>query len=129
MAVMKRNDWIDVGIRFVVGGSVLVAVYVLSALLPWRSFAGVFAAFPGVMAAAVGIAGWRQGSALASEVARGSVVGMLGGLACIITSLILLPVLQNWWVTLILAIVAWLAVSVAIHAALRAVRRRRENGR
>lgn len=113
---MKRNERGDLAVRFVVGGSVLVVVYVLSAVLPWKSFAGVFAAFPGVMAAAVGLSGWRQGSKAASEVARGSVIGMVGCLACVLVSLLALPTVGFWWAALILGLAAWLLVSLAVHA-------------
>lgn len=113
---MRRQDLSDVAVRFVVGGLVLVVVYVLSAALPWKSFAGVLAAFPGVMAAAVGLSGWRQGSKTASDVARGSVVGMIGCLACVLVTLLVLPVVRLWWAALAIAIAAWFGVSLALHA-------------
>jgi uncharacterized membrane protein (GlpM family) len=112
---MNRLSWSDIFIRFLIGGTVLVIVYVLSIYVPWRSFAGVFAAFPGVMATAVSLAGWRQGSETAADVATGSVVGMLGGTACVIAMLWTLPVIKSWGVALVISIITWFVVSLILH--------------
>jgi hypothetical protein len=113
--VVKMKDFQDILIRFLVGGTVVVAVYILSSLLPWRSLAGVFAAFPGVMAAAVSLAGWRQGDQTAAEVAKGSVIGMLGSTACVLATLFILNFLKVWWIALLIAILVWFGVSLLIH--------------
>jgi hypothetical protein len=120
----ERNmkDFQDILIRFLVGGTVVLAVYILAALLPWRSLAGVFAAFPGVMAAAVSMAGWREGDHTAAEVAKGSVIGMLGSTACVLTTLLVLRFLRVWWVALIIAILVWFGASLLVHWLLRKFR-------
>jgi hypothetical protein len=113
---MNHLSWGDIFLRFIMGGTVLVLVYILSVYVPWRSFAGVFAAFPGVMATAVGLAGWRQGSDVAADVAIGSVVGMLGGTACVFAMLVFLPMIGNWGFALTIAIATWFLVSLILHA-------------
>lgn len=116
VAEMKDSEWVDLLIRFVVGGTILVVVYIMAMILPWRSIAGVFAAFPGVMSSTVGLTGWRQDSLAAAEVAKGSVIGMLGGLVCILATLATLTFIKIWWVGLSLGIVAWFGASFLLNA-------------
>ncbi len=65
-------DLRDLGIRFVFGGTAVAACYILLQHLPSKSFAGVFAAFPAVMAAAVIMAGHFGSSEQASDIALGA---------------------------------------------------------
>lgn len=111
--------------RFLVGGNILVLVYVLSAILPWKIMAGMFAAFPGVMAAAVILSGWRQGDTVAAETARGSVYGMVGGLVCVIITVLVLGFGGHWLLALAAGLVAWLSASILLHAIVRQVREKR----
>ena len=115
----------DYLIRFLVGGSILVLVYVLSAILPWKIMAGMFAAFPGVMAAAVILSGWRQGDTVAAETARGSVYGMVGGLVCVIITVLVLGFGGHWLLALVAGLGAWLSASILLHAIVRQVREKR----
>ena len=115
MVKVKDSEWLDLLIRFVVGGTILVGVYVLSKLMPWQSIAGVFAAFPGVMSSTVGLTGWRQDSLTAAEMAKGSVIGMLGGLVCILATLATLSFIAIWWVGLAVGIIAWFPASFLLH--------------
>jgi hypothetical protein len=115
----------DYLIRFLVGGSILVLVYVLSAILPWKIMAGMFAAFPGVMAAAVILSGWRQGDTVAAETARGSVYGMVGGLVCVIITVLVLSLDGHWLLALAVGLASWLSASILLHAIVRQVREKR----
>jgi hypothetical protein len=115
----EMKDLQDVVIRFLVGGTVLAGVYIISIILPWRSLSGVFAAFPAIMAAVAALTGWKQGSKTASDVARGSVSGMAGATACVLTSLIVLNIIHTWWLALILAILIWFTVSMLVHLLFR----------
>ena len=115
----------DYLIRFLVGGSILVLVYVLSAILPWKIMAGMFAAFPGVMAAAVILSGWRQGDAVAAETARGSVYGMVGGLVCVIITVLVLSLDGHWLLALAVGLASWLSASILLHAIVRQIREKR----
>jgi hypothetical protein len=109
------KDLQDVIIRFLIGGTVLAGVYIISIVVPWRSLSGVFAAFPAIMATAAGLTGWKQGSKTASDVAKGSISGMIGATACVLTTLLVLNIIHTWWLALILAILIWIAVSLLVH--------------
>jgi len=115
----------DYLIRFLVGGSILVLVYILSAVLPWKIMAGMFAAFPGVMAAAVILSGWRQGDTVAAETARGSVYGMVGGLVCVIITVLVLSLDGHWLLALAVGLASWLSASILLHAIVRQIREKR----
>jgi len=52
-----KADFRDQGLRFVFGGTAVATCYILLQLIPSKSFAGIFAAFPAVMAASVIMAG------------------------------------------------------------------------
>ncbi|WP_227765176.1 DUF3147 family protein [Zhaonella formicivorans] len=105
-------DWLDIAVRFVFGGSAVVASYLVSLFVPWKSFAGIFAAFPAVMAAAVILTGCKQGSAQAGEVAFGAVAGMLGCTFCVVGAVLLSRLFQNWAVGLFLSLFVWLGAAV-----------------
>ena len=53
-----KADFRDLGLRFVFGGTAVAVCYILLQLIPSKSFAGIFAAFPAVMAASVIMAGY-----------------------------------------------------------------------
>ncbi|HAW71853.1 MAG TPA: hypothetical protein DHD79_12590 [Firmicutes bacterium] len=117
----------DYLLRFLVGGSILVLVYILSAVLPWKTLAGMFAAFPGVMAAAVILSGWRQGDGAAADTAQGSVYGMVGGLVCVIVTVLVLSLGGYWLLALAAGLVAWLSSSILLHAIVRRIREGRRS--
>lgn len=96
---MKRTIT-DLFIRFILGGSAVALCYVLLMVIPWKSFAGIFAAFPAVMVSAVIIAGLEKGRKGAADIAFGAIAGMTGGLVCVITTLVAL----NHWHSINLAI-------------------------
>lgn len=123
---MKGLNLQDVALRFLIGGTVVALVYLLVLYVPWRSFAGVFASFPGVMATAVALAGWRHGSRAAADVAYGSVIGMIGATACVVAMLVLLPIINNWGVSLLIAIGVWFGVSLLLRGLTRRDERRTE---
>jgi hypothetical protein len=50
---IMKLDFKDLALRFVFGGTAVAACYIMLQIIPSKSFAGVFAAFPAVMAAAV----------------------------------------------------------------------------
>ncbi|WP_422446478.1 DUF3147 family protein [Thermoanaerobacterium sp. DL9XJH110] len=102
-----RWDWLDILVRFLFGGSAVVASYLVSLAVPWPSLAGVFAAFPAVMAAAIIMTGYKQGSSAAGEVALGAVAGMLGGIICILAAVTLIPLFHNWAVGLFVSLFVW----------------------
>lgn len=110
--LVMRNQMKDLSLRFVLGGGAVAICYVFLQLIPWKSFAGIFAAFPAVMVAAIIMAGVFEGSGRASEVALGAIAGMLGCTVCVIATSLSLSYLQNWGMSLLIGTIAWLASSV-----------------
>ena len=102
----------DLAFRFILGGFAVAACYVVLQLLPWKSFAGIFAAFPAVMIAAVVMAGISEGSHQAAEVALGATAGMLGCTVCVIVAILLMTYLHLWSVALMISLLAWLISSI-----------------
>lgn len=110
----KRLDLREIIIRFIIGGTVVVLCYLISVFSPVKYIGGIFAAFPAVMAAAVSMAGLRDGSKKAAEVATGAVSGMIGSTACVLAAIYLMGVLKSWPLGLAGALVVWAAVSLAL---------------
>lgn len=107
-----KNLWLDLALRFVLGGGTIVICYILSVILPWKAFAGIFAAFPAVMIAAVSMAGIGDGSRSAGEVAGGAVVGMLGCATCVLTAIFCMAYFRSWQVGLSISLVVWFISSI-----------------
>lgn len=106
-------------LRFALGGSAVVACYLVSVFSPVKFIGGVFAAFPAVMAAAVIMAGMRDGDREAAEVARGAVSGMIGCTACVLAALFLIRSFNSWSIGLTAAVGVWLIVAIASNYLLR----------
>ncbi|ACV63489.1 hypothetical protein Dtox_2710 [Desulfofarcimen acetoxidans DSM 771] len=102
----------DLVLRFFLGGSAVAACYIVLQLLPWKSFAGIFAAFPAVMVAAVIMAGISGGSHYAAEVALGATAGMLGCTVCVLVAIIIMTYLHIWAAALVISLLAWLISSI-----------------
>lgn len=110
---MKLNlDIRDLALRFVLGGSAVAACYIILQLIPWKSFAGIFAAFPAVMVAAIIMAGVFDNSQHAADVALGATAGMLGCTVCVLTTSVSITYLNNWAVSLLIGTLAWFLGSV-----------------
>ncbi len=104
----------DLLIRFLLGGTAVMLSYLVTVLSPWKILAGIFAAFPAVMITAVLMVGISSGSKKAANIAQGSVFGMMGGLVCVITVLLVLQMSQDWVLSIVLGLFLWLGSSVAI---------------
>ncbi|NMD69677.1 DUF3147 family protein [Bacillus sp. DNRA2] len=104
----------DLFIRFILGGTAVMLSYLITVLSPWKILAGIFAAFPAVMLTAVLMVGIASGSKKAGKIANGSVFGMIGGIVCVATVLLVLQTSQNWGLSIALGLLFWLASSVAI---------------
>jgi hypothetical protein len=105
---------LDLLIRFLMGGTAVMLSYLITVFSPWKILAGVFAAFPAVMLTAVLMVGLASGSKKASNTAKGSVFGMMGGVVCVITVLASLQLSHNWILSIVLGLLLWLASSVMI---------------
>ncbi|WP_147533617.1 DUF3147 family protein [Bacillus marasmi] len=104
----------DLLIRFILGGTAVMFSYLITVLSPWKILAGIFAAFPAVMLTAVLMVGIASGSKKAGKIANGSVFGMMGGIVCVATVLLVLEKSQDWGLSIALGLVFWLGSSVAI---------------
>jgi hypothetical protein len=104
----------DLLIRFLLGGTAVMASYLVTVISPWKILAGIFAAFPAVMLTAVLMVGVASGSLKAANIARGSVFGMMGGVVCVSTVLYVLQTSHNWFFSISLGLLLWLGSSVAI---------------
>ena len=104
----------DLFIRFLLGGAAVSLSYLITIISPWKILAGIFAAFPAVMLTAVIMVGIASGTKKATNIARGSVYGMIGGIICVITVLITLETSENWIFSIILGLLFWLGSSLTI---------------
>jgi len=110
---MKPNlDIRDLALRFVLGGSAVAACYIMLQIIPSKSLAGIFAAFPAVMVAAVIMAGFFDSSRQAADVAFGATAGMMGCTVCVLTSVVAMTYLSNWTLSLLIGTLAWFISSV-----------------
>jgi len=106
----------DLFIRFLLGGAAVSLSYLITIISPWKILAGIFAAFPAVMLTAVIMVGIASGTKKATNIARGSVYGMCGGIVCVTTVLIALEITNNWLFSIVLGLIFWLGSSIAISA-------------
>jgi hypothetical protein len=104
-------DYKDMVLRFLFGGGAVALSYILSALIPLKTFGGIFAAFPAVMAAAVIVTGVKEGSGVASDIAYGAISGMLGCLSCVLAALIFMHIFSSWTIGILLGLVVWFFAS------------------
>lgn len=110
---MKQNSLIkDLALRFLLGGGAVAACYILLQLIPWKSFAGIFAAFPAVMVAAIIMSGVFESSRQAADVAMGATAGMLGCTVCVLTATLCMAYWDKWVISLVIATMAWFLSSV-----------------
>ncbi|WP_418790795.1 DUF3147 family protein [Phosphitispora sp. TUW77] len=106
-----KNDVIEIGLRFFMGGLAVITCWIVSLYVPVKFISGVFAAFPVVMVAAVSMAGVRDGNGVAAAVARGAVAGMIGCAACVLSALYFISILNSWPLGLGISLIVWLAVA------------------
>lgn len=103
----------DLSLRFVLGGASVALCFVLLQLIPSKSFAGVFAAFPAIMAASVVMAGYFENSKQASDIALGASAGMVGCTICVLTASYCMEHLNRWGLSLIISLFVWFLSSYA----------------
>lgn len=111
MILLNKHDLI---LRFLLGGTAVMLSYIVTVISPWKLLAGIFAAFPAVMLTAVLMVGIASGSKKAAKIANGSVYGMIGGVVCVATVLLVLKVTNNWMFSIILGLFLWLGSSILV---------------
>jgi hypothetical protein len=102
----------DLILRFLFGGAAVAGCYLLLLVVPWKSFAGIFAAFPAVLASAVIMTGWLEGRQAAAQLAMGATAGMLGCTVCVAVTLWGLLTGLEWIWSIAISIPAWLISSL-----------------
>ncbi|MEH7107545.1 DUF3147 family protein [Bacillus sp. JJ1764] len=104
----------DLLMRFILGGTAVSLSYLITVISPWKILAGIFAAFPAVMLTAIIMVGIGSGTKKATNIAKGSVYGMIGGIICVTTVLVTLQSTDNWIFSITLGLIIWLCSSIAI---------------
>jgi uncharacterized membrane protein (GlpM family) len=104
----------DLLIRFLLGGTAVSLSYLITVISPWKILAGIFAAFPAVMLTAVIMVGIAAGTKKATNIAKGSVYGMIGGIVCVTTVLLVLEATNNWIFSIVIGLLSWIGSSLAI---------------
>ncbi len=100
--------------RFILGGTAVSLSYLITVVSPWKILAGIFAAFPAVMLTAVIMVGIASGTKKATNIAKGSVYGMIGGIICVIAVLLSLQETSNWLLSITIGLISWLVSSISI---------------
>lgn len=104
----------DLFMRFILGGTAVSLSYLITVVSPWKILAGIFAAFPAVMLTAVIMVGIASGTKKATNIAKGSVYGMIGGIICVIAVLLSLQETSNWLLSITIGLISWLVSSISI---------------
>jgi hypothetical protein len=124
-----KFDFRDLGLRFVFGGASVAICFIMLQLIPSKSFAGIFAAFPAVMVASLIMAGHFGNSEQASDIALGASAGMLGCIFCVLTANFCMEHLESWCLSLVVALSIWFfssyAASQLIHFSLEKIKGKR----
>lgn len=103
-----------VAIKFLVGGFAVLLSYIISVVLPWKEFGGIFATFPAVFLVSMFITGMQYGDKIAMHVSRGAVFGMTGVLISILITWFMLNVTHMWLISIIVGFISWFVSAVII---------------
>lgn len=101
-------------LKFLIGGSTVALSYIISKVIPWEDFGGIFATFPAVFLLSLIIAGMEYGNKCATNVCRGAVFGMTGGLISILVTWSMLSTTSNYALSIITGFIAWFLSALLI---------------
>ena len=133
LSALCDSKWYELAIRFVLGGLATVLTGVIAAIYG-PVVGGLFLAFPAILPAAatlvekhererkekVGLQGGRRARDVAAAESAGAVVGSFGLMAFGAVIWRVMPV--SAWLALVLACVAWFAISLLLWFAWRKTR-------
>ena len=94
-------------IKFLVGGTAVLLSYIVSVVLPWKEFGGIFATLPAVFLVSLFITGMQFGDEVAMHVSRGAIFGMTGVLCSIIATWAMLNYTHQWLLSVIIGFIVW----------------------
>jgi hypothetical protein len=106
MHIIKVDFW-DLCLRFIFGGATVAGCFILLQLIPSKSMAGVFAAFPAILATSIVLAGLFGNSKQASDIALGASAGMLACTICVLAAIFCMEHLKSWSLSIIIALYVW----------------------
>ncbi|WP_198550836.1 DUF3147 family protein [Macrococcoides caseolyticum] len=101
-------------LKFLIGGSTVAFSYIISKVIPWEDFGGIFATFPAVFLLSLVIAGMEYGNKFATNVCRGAVFGMTGGLISILVTWSMLSTTSNYALSIVTGFIAWFVSALII---------------
>ncbi len=101
-------------LKFLIGGSTVAFSYIISKVIPWEGFGGIFATFPAVFLLSLVIAGMEYGNTFATNVCRGAVFGMTGGLISILVTWSMLSTTSNYALSIVTGFIAWFVSALII---------------
>ncbi|MDJ1089155.1 DUF3147 family protein [Macrococcoides caseolyticum] len=101
-------------LKFLIGGSTVAFSYIISKVIPWEDFGGIFATFPAVFLLSLVIAGMEYGNTFATNVCRGAVFGMTGGLISILVTWSMLSTTSNYALSIVTGFIAWFVSALII---------------
>lgn len=112
-------------IKFLVGGLAVLISYIVSVVLPWKEFGGIFTTFPAVFLVSMCISGMQYGNKVAMHVSRGAVFGMTGVLFSILATWAMLNVTHMWLLSIIVGFIVWFVSAFIIFEIVEYVARKR----
>lgn len=112
-------------IKFLVGGTAVLLSYIVSVVLPWKEFGGIFATLPAVFLVSLFITGMQFGDEVAMHVSRGAIFGMTGVLCSIIATWVMLNYTHQWLLSVIIGFIVWFVSAFLIFELVEFIARKR----
>ena len=101
-------------VKFLAGGASVALSSIVSVIMPWKEFGGIFAVFPAVFLISLIMSGVQYGDKVASHVSRGAVFGMTGVLFNILATWFMLIWTNDWILSIIVGVVVWFLSAIII---------------
>ena len=112
-------------IKFLVGGTAVLLSYIVSVVLPWKEFGGIFATLPAVFLVSLFITGMQFGDEVAMHVSRGAIFGMTGVLCSFIATWAMLNYTHQWLLSVIIGFIVWFVSAFLIFELVEFIARKR----
>ena len=112
-------------IKFLVGGTAVLLSYIVSVVLPWKEFGGIFATLPAVFLVSLIITGMQFGDEVAMHVSRGAIFGRTGVLCSIIATWAMLNYTHQWLLSVIIGFIVWFVSAFLIFELVEFIARKR----
>lgn len=100
-------------LRFIIGGAAVAGASIIASKVGGK-IGGIFATFPAVFLLSLVIAGMEYGNTFATNVCRGAVFGMTGGLISILVTWSMLSTTSNYALSIVTGFIAWFVSALII---------------